>query len=562
MTHLQKFFLVIISLTVVIFPASARAAVNIPSSADPSRVQEQIAPPTVQEVLPQAKGAAPVITPEEAPPGADKIRFVLKAVQIEDMTVYKEVDVAPLYRKLLGTKISLVQVYGLANELTAKYRNDGYILTQAIVPPQTIKGGRIKLRVIEGFIDQVHIQSKKTGDEKLYAPYGDLIKESQPLNEKVLEKYMLLINDLPGVTAKSVLSPSPKTQGASDLIIEIEHKLYDASVETDNRGTLYIGPQQFNASTRLNNALGQNEGITLQGASAPGDMNSGTVSISHPIGYQGTTLNLSGAVTSTNPGYTLAQFDIKGVTHEYIAGVTRPFIRSRNENFSGTFKFDFFDTTRSDNLGGPMIEDRMRILRMSLLYQNADRFEGVNTLTTEISKGIDIFNTKPEGSPNMTRDGGNPLFFKQTFEATRVQRLTDIFDLYTAATGQKSPDNLLTSEAFGVGGASYGSAYDSSEITGNNGIAGRVELRANNPVHLPFQKFQPYGFYDIGKVWDPENTDPKSRIVSIASAGMGLRATLNDTISGSLEFAAPLTKDIEAGHSMQPRLFSSLTAKF
>jgi hemolysin activation/secretion protein len=201
----------------------------------------------------------------------------------------------------------------------------------------------------------------------------------------------------------------------------------------------------------------------------------------------------------------------------------------------------------------------MRILRLSLLYQNADRFQGANTLTTELSKGLDIFGTKPVDSPNTTRFGGDPLFTKITFEASRLQRLTDRFQLYAAATGQKSADNLLSSEEFGVGGASYGSAYDSSEITGVDGLAGRVELRASDPR---IQGLQPYGFYDIGKVWDQYNSDAKSRITSLASAGFGLRASLFNTVAGSVEYAVPLTKAVEAGHSMQPRLFSSLTAKF
>lgn len=540
----------------------AGAAVNIPSTVEPSRVQEQIAPPP-PETQPQAKSSAPSINPEQAPPGADKISFVLKAVQIEDMTVYKEADVAPLYQNLLNQKISLLDVYNLANALTTKYRNEGYILTQVIIPPQTINDGHIRLRVIEGYIDQIHIQNKTTDSRpSYYSPYGDLIRASRPLNEKILEKYMLLLNDLPGISAKSVLSPSPGTPGASDLTIVIEHKFYDVSVETDNRGTLYIGPQQFNSSARLNNALGYNEGITVQGATAPGDMNSGSLAVATPLGYLGTTANLSGSVTTTNPGFTLAQFDIRGLTHAYSAGIMHPFIRSRNENFSGTFKLDYLDSDRSDNLDGPVIEDRLRVARLSFLYQNADRFQGANTLTAEASKGLDIFNSSQKGDANMSRADGDPLFFKTTFEATRVQHLTNTFDLYAATTGQWSADSLLAPEEFGVGGASYGSAYDSSEITGKDGLAGRVELRANN-TPLPYiQKLQPYGFYDIGKIWDPQNAAAADRIMSIASAGCGVRAIFNDKISGSFEFAAPLTKAIAAGNSRQPRLFSMLTAKF
>jgi len=558
---LKKHIFIIAVLVLVGFPAAAFAAVNIPSTADPSRVQQQIAPPPPQ-VAPEVKTSAPSITPQQAPAGAEKITFVLADVQIEGMTVYKQADVAPLYQKMVGQKISLVDIYSLANELTTKYRNDGYILTQVIVPPQHIKDGHITLRAVEGYIDEVHIQNKTTNDTpSYYAGYGDLIKVSKPLNEKVLEKYMLILNDLPGVTAKSVLSPSPYVPGASDLTITIEHKPYDVSAETDNRGSRFIGPEQYNATGRLNNALGYNEGISIQDALAPGNLYSTTLGFTRPLGYMGTTLNVSGNVTTTNPGFTLTQIGIDGLTHDYSISVTHPFIRSRNENLSGTFKFEYFNSDRSDGLGDPVVVDRLRIERLSLQYQNADSFQGVNTLSTEISNGINGLNASKPGDSNMSRAEGDPQFFKATFEATRTQSLPDTCELYTAATGQKSADSLLSSEEFGVGGASYGSAYDSSEITGKDGIAGRVELRAN-PVYAQVQKLQPYGFYDIGKVWDPQSTDPQNRIMSIASAGVGLRAIVNNNISGSFEYAKPLTRPLASDNSKRGRMFYMLTAKF
>lgn len=525
-------------------------------------MQQQIAPPPAETVMPQIQNNAPAVIPQQAPPGAEKISLVLTGVQIEGMTVYQAADVVPLYQKMLDQKISLVDVYDLANRLTAKYRNDGYILSQVIVPPQKIKDGHIKLRAVEGYIEDIHIQNKTTSKApSYYGAYGDLIKEIRPMNEKVLEKYMLILNDLPGITARSVLSPSPSTSGASDLTIIIEHKAYDVSAETDNRGSLFIGPQQYNATGRLNNALGLNEGITVQRAIAPDNMDSNTLGLAFPLGHMGTVLNLSANVTATHPGYTLTQFDIRGVSHDYYISIMHPFIRSRDKNLSGTFKLEYLNSYRNDNLGDPTIVDRLRIERIGIQYQSTDHYRGANTLATEISNGIDALNASHPGDANMSQAEGDPQFFKVTFEATRTQRLADIYELYAAVTGQKSADSLLSSEQFGIGGASYGSAYDSSEITGNDGIASRIELRANPAFEL-VQRVQPYTFYDIGKVWNPQSTAAADRIMSIASAGGGVRAIINNNISGSFECAKPLTRPVAADNSKRWRFFYMLTAKF
>lgn len=538
--------------------AAYAAGSHVPAAVEPSRVQQQIAPPK-HTLAPPVPQAAPAIMPEQAPPDAEKIKFVLKHISVEGMTVYSDADIVPLYQDHAGKEVSLADVYALANELTAKYRNDGYILTQVVVPPQEIDGGAIRLQAVEGFIDHVTIQSERKSDVARLAGYGDDIRASKPLNAKVLEKYMLLLNDIPGLAAKSVLSPSA-TPGAADLTIVVEHKATDASVQADNRGSRYMGQWQYNASARLNDALGYGEGLGMQLSTAPDEMKYGSANVSWPLGTLGTVANVSGSVTSTTPGYTLEELGIKGTAHAYSVGLTHPFLRARSENVSGTMRFDYLDTVRTDSIGGPRIEDRLRVVRFSGYYQFPDRYEGANTLSAEVSKGLDIFNTKRRFSPDMTRANGDPLFFKATAEITRLQRLTDRLDVFVAAAGQWSPSALLASEEFGVGGSAYGSAYDSSEITGRQGIAARLEFRGNGL--FGFSQVQPYSFFDAGKVWDPDNASARDRINALSSAGFGLRATVNDILSGSVELAAPLTRKVGTADNKHPRLFGVLSAKF
>ncbi len=202
------------------------------------------------------------------------------------------------------------------------------------------------------------------------------------------------------------------------------------------------------------------------------------------------------------------------------------------------------------------------MLRLAGTYQFTDSFLGLNTVNGEISKGIDVLNMKDKDSLNPTRARGEPEFFKATMEISRVQRVTNTVELFGSVQGQKSAHNLLASEEFGVGGINYGSAYNSSEITGEDGLAGRLELRLNNPVRTPAQFTQVYGFYDIGKVWDRDNTIVRDRQRSIASAGMGLRVNMNENLAGTVELAVPLTRRVETEDDKDARVFGSLTARF
>ena len=543
------------------------AAQAVPAGAEPSRAGGQIAPqqaPGLSDFKGSIKAGGSGAQP---PAGAEKVKLTLRKIILEDATVYSEAALEAVYGAQLNTEITLAEVYDIAARLTAKYRNDGYILTQVVIPPQTIDGGTVRLRVVEGFVDKVAVEGGAGVDTAFLQGFARKIAASKPLNAKKLERYILLVNDLPGLTARAVLAPSPDVVGASDVTILVERKPYDAFFQIDNRGSRYLGPLQLNAGLRLNNMLGFYEGISLQFVTAPDgwpnrELDFGAISWSQPVGSEGTRVSVGYSVTSTEPGHTLSPFDIEGLARAANIEVMHPFIRSRQQNLYATLRFNYLDTERNDNLGLGKTEDRLRVLRLAGTYQFADGLLGLNTVNAELSRGLDILNMKDKNSLNPTRARGEPEFFKATAEISRVQRVTNMVEVFGSVQGQKSAHKLLASEEFGIGGISYGSAYNNSEITGEDGLAGRLELRLNNPVKAPVNFSQVYGFYDIGKVWDNDNTVVKDRQRSIASAGIGLRVNVNENVAGTLEAALPLTRRVETENDKDMRVFGSLTARF
>ncbi|HRI76876.1 MAG TPA: POTRA domain-containing protein, partial [Alphaproteobacteria bacterium] len=177
----------------VIAPQFALAQ-SVPSSAEPSRAGGQIAPQQAPG-LTEFKGS---ITAQgsaaQAPAGADKVTLTLKEIVIEGASVYDDAALSAVYQDKVGTKITLADVYDIAAQLTAKYRNEGYILTQVVIPPQTIDGGTVRMRVVEGFVDKVSVEGGMGVDTAFLQGYAKKINASKPLNSKTLERYILLIN--------------------------------------------------------------------------------------------------------------------------------------------------------------------------------------------------------------------------------------------------------------------------------------------------------------------------------------------------------------------------------
>ena len=221
---------------------------------------------------------------------------------------------------------------------------------------------------------------------------------------------------------------------------------------------------------------------------------------------------------------------------------------------------------RTDILAEELYDDRLRILKAGLNFNATDSWAGYSVLDVHYSQGLNLFGVREAGSINLSREDGRPDFKKFEMLAGRIQALPWNLELYAIVSGQYSFDPLLSSEEFGFGGGQVGRGYDSSEITGDRGVAASVELRYNTEAPL-FGKtltLQPYAFYDIGKVWNIDE-DAKDK-VSAASVGLGTRFNFGNDWSADLNFAVPMTRSADNEPKYQndlgARVLFSLTKSF
>lgn len=493
-----------------------------------------------------------------------KVKFKLTRLAIKGATVYRNKQFFHLYKNFLGKQISLHHVYQIADAITKKYRNAGYILTKAIVPPQEINNGVVRLDIMEGFIDKVRVKGRLEGPKKLMNAYRKRLLKSRPLHAKDLERYLLLIDDLPGVFVKSVLTPSENQPGASELTLILDNKPFTAHAGIDNRGTKFNGPLQIFAGAAENSLLGFYETIGVQGVatSNPEELYFFNIFYEAPVSNEGTTFRLSAAFSQSKPGSSLEVFNVEGESHTFSFSFNHPFIRSRGENLRGQFGYTHRNT-ETDILGSLDSEDRLRIIKLGMVYDYADRFRGINLINFNISQGLNILDATESGSLNLTRSQGKSDFTKISGKLQRLQQLAPSWMLLGSASWQYAFEKLLASEEFGVGGVSFGRAFDPSEITGDQGLALGLELQRAFDVKMKFlRSLQAYAFFDYGSVWNRISTPTGEKQQELASTGVGARFNLTKHLSGYVEFAKPLERDVSAEGNRDPRVFFSLSATY
>src|SRR5674476_380169 len=329
-------FLAALAFLVICGVASAQV---IPPSAQPGRERERFTQPPVPRAQP---GGPPVSLPSTvAPPGAEKIKLVIRSVRVVGSTVYSAAQLEPLYADLLGRETTLATVYEIARRITAKYGADGYVLSRAVVPPQQLnpKGVNVRIQVIEGWINKVEWPSKLARYRDFFSDYAAKIIADRPVNIRTIERYLLLANDLPGLKFSTSLRASDAQTGASTLVVEVSEKPIDANARVDNRGTPSRGPYQFLTSATLNNILGQHESFTLSYAGALP-----LKELQYISGYSKQVLNSEGLTAFVDGSYSWGKPGTPELEAlEYFtrstfieAGAFYPLVRSRERNLTLT----------------------------------------------------------------------------------------------------------------------------------------------------------------------------------------------------------------------------------
>ena len=550
--------------------ALAQQIEALPGTAEPGRIDERFQPGVPAPL--SEPGSEPPVVEQVAPEGAELQTFVLNGVVVEGSTVFDAGSFQPLFADRIGQSVSLADIFAIANQATALYRDSGYILSRVVVPPQDIVDGTVTLQAIEGYFDQVTVQGEPGGDVGLIEAYGEKIRSARPVNASDLERYLLLAGDLPGLDARAVIEPSATTPGASDLTIVLEeHDYIDGFASIDNRGSRFVGEWIGTAGVGLNSLLGLYEEFNLTVATSTdfSELAYAEFAATLPVGVEGTTLTGRASTSFSEPGDVLKEFDVDSRSHRFALGGNHPLIRSRTENLfiAGEFEWSHFQSTTQ---GAPLSEDDLRVVRVSGTYDFVDDLLGVNLIRGTISQGLPWLGATESNDENKSRPEGSGTFTKLQIDLQRLQRLAPGLNVLVAAEGQLASGALLASEEFGVGGSNIGRGFDNSEIIGDHGLAAKVELQYGESLgeYLGFlNSYQVYSFYDAGIVWNTEQPDPSTGDAedTLHSVGAGVRMNVLDDLSLNLEVAHRLgnnSNNIENLGLGDTRGYLSLIARF
>lgn len=469
------------------------------------------------------------------PRAVEELSFQVNDVRIVGATVYRPEELRPLFAPLIGQSVHLPDIVAVADKIEAKYRADGYVLTRAFVPPQSVSNGVFQINVVEGYVEAISVDG---GDEStrervraILAP----VTASRPLQIKVIEAALLRANELPGTGASGLLRPSPTQPGASDLAVTITGAPVSLALSTDNRGTHLTDRWTEEADLAVRLDQGDEVVLTVSGAPHLSERRAVSGKVIHPIGTQGLTVTATGLVSHSQPGGSVSSLVLLTDSKAWGGRVGYPLILTRQNRLAidGGFTWQSADVHA---LGLPFSHDAWRVVDVALAYQNTGFLDGVSSVSLDVAHGLNMFGASSPDSSSLSRTGGRPDFTKFSTIVRRLQPLWGSFSAAFTGIGQYSLNTLLVGEEVSFGGSVVGRGYDPAALTGDIGLGTAFELRYDQAEPAPYvTNAQYYVFYDAARIWQHAGAPPDND--TLQSTGIGVRFSLAANVSLGVEVA-------------------------
>jgi hemolysin activation/secretion protein len=514
------------------------APVELPGAVQPGRdrpLPESLPPPSGYDFSIEAPHRSAI------PRAVDEIHFKVTDIRVTGAVTLQAARLRPFYQDLIGKDATLSDVLDRADRIEQEYHRAGYILTRAYVPPQHVSDGIFTIVVVEGYVAAVSVEGGDARTQRRVKTYLRPVLSAKPLDVGTMEQSLLLINDLPGVSATGLLRPSPNTPGASDLVVTVAQARFEGGLAADNRGSHFSGIWTVTGDAAINSLFGDGDQLLATFASTPTSLEryAGQLVYRRPIGTDGMIASVNGVYTHGEPGSTLQAFDIKTNSWAVGARVSYPLIRTRAQTLLIEGGVSVQDAKVSF-LGTPLSHDQWRVADFGVSYLRNDFLGGVISGNIDVAQGLPCCGNTPNHSLELSRAGGSTDFTKLTGELHLLKPLVGHFSFAATAQGQYSFEELIYGEQITFGGLQIGRGYEPGAITGDRGVGVSLELRFDERLNQSWLLWlQPYVFYDAAWTWfiNPSVDLPDQEI---SSYGGGVRFRLPYNVNGDVEVARTL----------------------
>lgn len=524
---------------------SAVTGVVILATATPGRAQltapSTVTPPTLRPSFePQPQVIVPAARPSVVrPAGIEKLDVLISEIRIVGAFGVFATSNKERASEQRGRRLTVADIYKLAEDMERTYAEAGYRLVRVVVPPQKlVDGGPLTLVVVDGFIEDIDTAAVPARVRPVVERRLRGLMGRGQLLQVEIERALLLAGDIPGLRLTSALARG-KREGGVRLVIEGTHRLVTGSLGLDNRLSSSLGGWQLRGGLALNGAMGAGEQIYASLGSATDLGAVGTIhaplqlaggGIVAPLGDDGTTVNAeyTRSLTATSPQAGVP--DSTGDFERMALRVRHPVLVSRASSLMVNAALEHVrQEMRLPTFDAMLSKDRYAAMRLG--FDSSAQFGSTRAeFAAGLSQGLggrSETDSLMSGVP-FSRIGASASFTKLTGAMRVSQSVLAGARIDVSGTAQFTGGQpMLRSEQLSLDGLDQVSAFPSGSLNADEGGTLRAELI--RPFDVRFgavaATLSPYLFAAGGRGWLAEPTILEPSVVNAGALGAGVRGS-------------------------------------
>lgn len=486
---------------------------------------------------------------------SDTTAPLLTTVVISGSSVYDAPQLFPAYRDQLGQPISRDSARAVVDGIVALYERDGYVKPELALDDSLTASGVLRVQVHEAQITRVSFEGDTGRYRSEFERIGKSLEQTRPLRREQVPGALRELRQLSGVTVTASTQRDTVVRNAFELVVKAEFSPVDGVVRMNNRGTDQVGPAFMLGQFYVNGIGNQGKlGLMWAAATDTDEYLGGGLYFDTAFGAGS---RFSALIFSSNsaPNEAPVNLDDEYDRERASLRVWYPLHQQGTTQLSVSAAFDAEDLS-IDREGVQIRDDRLRVIETGLRASWRGETAVQYSTNLLLRKGIDGLGAGLQAL-DLAEDPRRVDFLLWQFSGSVYRRFATDWSVRLDAMSQFSPYVLPDTERFKIGGDRLGRGFEVTEIAGDRGLGGKLELR-RDLVNLEgvFGRLSTYGFYDIGAAWKQDEPGRESA----ATAGIGF-ALQGASLTGYCEVAAPLTgPDIEG--KSDASVFAELSYRF
>ncbi len=485
----------------------------------------------------------------------DPIRFDITRFAIAGNTLLTAAEADAAVAPHAGKDRDFGDVQRALDALEAAYHKRGYSVVSVRLPEQELNRGVVRLNVVQTKIGRVKVSGNKFYDDANVRRSLPTLQEGKTPNLTDVSASLRMANDNPARKTTLKLQNGAADDELDALLAVTDQKPWKVMLNLDNSGNDASGKTHAGLVLQHANLWGRDHVGSFQYTTTveePSKVSVYGLGYHMPLYTLGDSVDLYASYSNIDSGTVAAgllNLAVSGKGAVYGARYNHTLKRRGELDSRLIYGLDVKAFKNSVLFAGQNFGNDITVRPISLGYAGSRALaSGDANVSLTLVRNLSGGSRGGDADFERTRVGAKPDYTILRFGAAVTRTVAREWQARLLLNGQLTSDALVPGEQFGAGGGTSVRGFDERAVSTDSGMFANLEMYSPNLCAAGGRwQCRALAFYDAATGTRNHALPGEIESTSIASAGLGARLAMGDSVSVQLDYGHVVQAGVTTG---------------